>query len=183
MFRIGRCTDRWGRVAEFVAGCLLKAVGRKLLRIALLHYVDDYFGGDRASCIQSAKDSFARLVRCCLGESAIADRKLEHGNPLEILGVETLLREEGLYYWPAPDKVIKWKEVIRVARATKMLPAGSASKLTGKLSWGTQHSFKRIGRGMLRPLILHTKTGLPEISDETDLGLAWWEEILELELK
>jgi hypothetical protein len=106
-------------------------VGRRLLRIALLHYVDDYFAGDRASCIQSAKDSFARLVRCCLGASAIADRKLEHGNPLVILGVETLLREEGLYYWPSPEKVIKWKEAIRLARDTRLLPTGSASKLTG----------------------------------------------------
>ena len=158
-------------------------MGRRLLRIALLHYVDDYFAGDRASCIQSAKDSFARLVRCCLGASAIADRKLEHGNPLVILGVETLLREEGLYYWPSPEKVIKWKEAIRVACDTRLLPTGSASKLTGKLSWGTQHSFKRIGRGMLRPLILHTRAGSPEVSDETDLGLAWWEEVLDLELR
>ena len=27
------------------AGCLLRALGRRLLRIALLHYVDDFFGG------------------------------------------------------------------------------------------------------------------------------------------
>ena len=33
--------------AEHVSssGCLLRALGRRLLRIALLHYVDDFFGG------------------------------------------------------------------------------------------------------------------------------------------
>ena len=161
----------------------MKAIGRRLLRIALLHYVDDYFAGDRAACIESAKEAFARMVRCCLGATAIADRKLQHGNPLELLGVETLLKEYGLYYWPEEAKVNMWKIALREARATRWLPTGSPSKLTGKLSWGAQKCFKRIGRGMLRPLILHTKAGSPEVSDRTDIGLAWWEEVLELDLR
>ena len=57
----------------------------------MLHYVDDYFGVERAECVATAKETFARLVRACLGESSVADRKLEHGNPLTILGVEICL--------------------------------------------------------------------------------------------
>ena len=165
------------------AGCLLKAIGRRLLHIALLHYVDDYFAGDRQESVTIAKNVFAKLVRLCLGGSAIAERKLQDGNPLEVLGVDTELGPDGLVYWPAGDKVSKWLQCIKLARKTRLLPTGSSSKLTGKLSWGTQSCFKRLGRAMLRPLISHTATGSPTVTDETDLGLAWWEEVLGCELR
>ncbi len=161
----------------------MKAIGRRLLNIALLHYVDDYFAGDRRECIAIAKNAFAELVRLCLGGSAIAERNLLDGNPLEVLGVDTELGPAGLVYWPAADKVSKWLQCITLARETRLLPAGCSSKLTGKLSWGTQSCFKKLGRAMLRPLISHTAAGSPNVSDETDLGLAWWQEVLACELR
>ncbi len=89
-------------------GCLLKALGRRLLRLVLLHYVDDYIGADRAASAEVAKDTFARLVRACLGESAISPGKLSHGNPLTILGVDIELSMHGATFWPSQDKVEKW---------------------------------------------------------------------------
>ena len=68
----------------FTSGCLLKALARNLLKLILLHYVDDYFGVERAACAEVAKNTFARMVRACLGPTAISERKLEHGNPLTI---------------------------------------------------------------------------------------------------
>ena len=50
-----------------------KAVGRRMLRLALHHYVDDYYGADRQACVGVALDAFARLVRACLGAGQTKD--------------------------------------------------------------------------------------------------------------
>ena len=73
----------WHRVA-----CLLRALARRLLHLPILCFVDDYFSVETRGNEESAMKTFARLVRACLGESAVAPRKLEHGNPLIVLGVE-----------------------------------------------------------------------------------------------
>ena len=61
--------------------------------------------GDRAESIEIAKEVFARLVRACLGSSAISSRKLEHGSTLVILGIEIQLDAEGATYRPSPEKL------------------------------------------------------------------------------
>ena len=38
-----------------------------------------------------------RLVRACLGSSAIADKKLESANPLVVLGIEVHIHSDGLH--------------------------------------------------------------------------------------
>ena len=96
-------------------GSLLKALARRLLHIITLHYVDDYFGTDRDMSIEHAKLCFARLVRACLGQSAIASKKLEHGQCLVILGVEIRFSTHGATFWPSPEKVAKWCAEIEAA--------------------------------------------------------------------
>ena len=90
-----------------------------------LRYVDDFFGTDRESCIEHAKGCFARralavllvasschcarrVVKACLGETAISSRKLIAGNPLEILGVDVTLHRDGLRMVPSAAKLEKW---------------------------------------------------------------------------
>ena len=77
-------------------GSLLKALARRLLHIVTLHYVDDYFGADRAS------------------------KKLEHGHCLVILGVEIRLSTHGATFWPSPEKVGKWCAEIKAALVTNV---------------------------------------------------------------
>ena len=36
--------------------------------------------------------SFARLVRLCLGPTSVSARKLAHGNPLTILGIDLCIK-------------------------------------------------------------------------------------------
>ena len=83
MFGSVASVHAWHRVAS-----LLRSVARRILHLPLLCFVDDYFSVDRHTCAQAAMQYFARLVRACLGESAVAPRKLEWGNPLIVLGVE-----------------------------------------------------------------------------------------------
>ena len=92
--------------AVCAAGALLKAIGRRVLHLVLLQYVDDYYGPEQRDCVQHAMEVFARhpdrtsgqqplaftnarrLVRACLGKEAVQPRKLQCGLALEVLGVD-----------------------------------------------------------------------------------------------
>ena len=152
-------------------------MSRRILHLILLRYVDDYFGPDHAAAVESAKDVFARsdftlpwlhiiimfvcicrLVRACLGPSAISEKKLEAGNGLVILGVHVFTDQSprenyGINLWPSQDKVQKWVGKIGLALATLKMTSGEASKLSGGLQWACQMAFRRLGRAMLRPII------------------------------
>ena len=61
---------------------MLRSFARRILKIPVLRYVDDCFGADRLECVDVALGALARLVRACLGPTAIAKHKLEVGNGL-----------------------------------------------------------------------------------------------------
>ena len=123
---------------------------------------------------------FLKLVRCLLGSTAISERKLEHGNPLTILGVEATLRHEGASFRPNDEKALKWIDKIWDVMCKDCLHSGEASKLAGALQWATQNTFRRLGRAMLRPLFKQIRRRNPELSKELRLGLQWWMEVLSL---
>ena len=43
-------------------GHMLKSLARRLLKIPVLRYVDDYFGADRLQCAAGALSAFARSL-------------------------------------------------------------------------------------------------------------------------
>ena len=94
----------------------------------------------------------ARLVRCLLGRTAISEKKLSHGNPLVILGIETRILRDGIFWRPDAEKVQKWCARIQAALTVDCLYGGESSKLAGGLQWAGQRNFKRLGRCMLTPL-------------------------------
>lgn len=87
---------------------MITRICRKLLRVALLRYVDDLFSVERASLAppapshataaalrrrvrsqaRHALECVVRVVRALLGDGAIADRKTACGRPLVILGLQ-----------------------------------------------------------------------------------------------
>ena len=169
--------------------------------LPILHYVDDYFCAECEQCIQIAKECFARLVRACLGESSISDRKLEHGNPLTVLGIDMRLDVHGVAFWPSADKVQKWIQLMQLALDRGTLTGGEASKLAGKLQWACSTAFRGIGRAMIRfrihlanhafppphhvfvrPIINQIKVRSPSIKPRLRAALVWWVEVLQLRL-
>ena len=123
---------------------------------------------------------FIRLVRCLLGSTAISERKLEHGNPLTVLGIEVSLQHDGATFRPNEEKAIKWTDKIWDVLCKDCLHSGEASKLSGALQWATQHTFRRLGRAMLRPLFKQIRRRNSELTPELRLGLQWWMEVLSL---
>ena len=73
----------WHRIGD-----LLCKIARKLLHIALLRYVDDYFGPECLETMDHCLEVVARLFRCILGDDAVAIEKLECGATLGILGIQ-----------------------------------------------------------------------------------------------
>ena len=132
-------------------GALLRAIGRRVLHLALFQYVDDYYGPEHIEAVEHAMNSFARrvaiavacalslgrrgyarLVRACLGEEAVQKRKLHHGAELEVLGVDVRFSAEGVHMMPSRDKRYKWCCRIRDILADGTLHSGDASKLAGE---------------------------------------------------
>ena len=46
-----------------------------------------------------------RLVRLLFGADAIAEKKLEHGNPLTVLGISIEINDAGVVFQPDQEKV------------------------------------------------------------------------------
>ena len=123
----------------------------RCLHIPLLRYVDDYFSAERSECCRHALNCSSRLVHCLLGNSSIAERKLECGMPLTVLGLSVTLTMSGAFFVPDKKKIVKWRQRIEAALSARKMTSGQASKLAGALSWAASALFFRLGRAMLRP--------------------------------
>ena len=75
----------WHRIGDLIC-----KIARRLLHIALLRYVDDYFGPEILETMQHCLEVVARLCRCILGGDAVAVDKLECGATLGILGIQVI---------------------------------------------------------------------------------------------
>ena len=169
----------WNRVGAFLAHIAIH-----LLHLPLLRYVDDYFTLDHGECAEHGMRCFARVVECLLGRGALAADKLECGMPLEILGIIVSVEGRGVSLWPSPHKMEKWLLQIREAIACGTLSAGDASKLVGRLSFGAQHIFRKLGRAMLRPLYCQQYSPLAHgrIGPTLHLALQWWCTVLQQQI-
>ena len=136
----------WNRI-----GGLLFHVGRKLLHIPLLRYVDDLFSADRSQCAEHAMMCFARLVRAISGSSSVQERKLCCEAPLTVLGVTVTVESDCITVFPSAEKICKWTQQLEPIRASKVLHSGEAGKMAGRLGFASQHAFSKLGRSMLRP--------------------------------
>ena len=171
-------------------------IARKILKLVAFRYVDDLFGPERcvenvwrlqprvvmvlgacvagrAQTMEHAMQCVARLIRALLGKDSVADKKLECGETLKVLGIQLSMDRSGSCDWgcigrhaggagrrgyccrPAKDKAQKCQDVMRKALLKGELDAGAAQKLAGRLCWASQFMFRRLGRAMLRPIFHH----------------------------
>lgn len=163
----------WERI-----GAMLSALGRRLIFVPVLRYVDDFFCPERKKGLRDAMRQFAELVRIILGPSAVADGKLLFGNPLGVLGLSVAIDERGLVCWPLPEKRARWRAEIAAALQEGALERGRASKLAGRFCWAASHTFGRFGRALLPPLFEHARARHPSIPAHLRVCLQWWHEAL-----
>ena len=167
----------WERV-----GAMITTIVRRVLKIALLRYVDDLFAPERQSTAEHALQCVARLIRLLMGTEAIADKKLEWGSELVILGIQVSPLDTCFRLLPAKDKKVKCISVIDVALSTGTLLPGCAEKLAGRLSWAAQFMFYRLGRAMLRPIFDQRFSKVGKINSRLVLALKWWKKVLAMDL-
>ena len=129
--------------------------------------------------MKHAMECFGRLVRLLLGDEAVADHKSGVGLKLVVLGVEITVGQAGVQCRPAPDKVVKWLDLIDDALSRKHLAPGVASKLAGKLTWACGSMFRRLGRATLRPIFDQTTRRDGNMALELQHSLQWWKKVLQ----
>ena len=100
-----------------------------------------------------------------------------------ILGIQTEVAQMGVTLHPSDDKVVKWSRWIEDILKRGRLPGGEAGKLAGALQWAAQHSFKRLGRAMIRPIVAQEQKRTSVVDDQLRLALRWWLEVLQRGIK
>ena len=97
--------------------------------------------GLRPETVQHAMNCFARFVRLLLGTSAIADRKVECGASLVVLGVQVDLGHSGFRMRPAREKAAKCVAAVQQALASGVLNAGGCRCYHGSANcpWHSAH--------------------------------------------
>lgn len=161
-------------------GALLATLARRVLKIAVLRYVDDFFAPERRDSMKHALECLGRLVCLVMGKTAIAAKKLEAGIALVVLGLHISISDAGFRLLPADKKVQKCIKAIMRALKDKKLHAGCAEKLAGRLCWATQYMFYKLGRAMLRPIFDQKWTSTGEMSPGLVKSLRWWLHILKM---
>ena len=122
---------------DFSPFCFLSTCSRAA------RYVDDYFAVDVAAEADHSMQMFVRMVRSLLGHDAINEAKVEQGMPLEILGVDVAVSNEGIRLTVGTAKRKRWSDNVDQALQVGKLTHGEASKLAGRLSWASQACFKK----------------------------------------
>ena len=65
----------------------------------------------------------SRLVRVCLGHSAVAERKLEVAMPLTILGIQVAISDLGVRFTLNDSKRVEWqKQLVAALEDAKLCP-------------------------------------------------------------
>ena len=71
-----------------------------------------------------------------------------------------------------------WLGDIRRQLASGVKEPGEAAKLYGRLAFGGQRVFGRVGRAALRPLARQQRGSATRIAGRLSSALAWWEAFL-----
>ena len=140
-------------------------------------------------------------ARVFLGKDAVSAKKLNHGNPLVILGVMVELQPDGLKASVAPDKAEKWAVGVRRALDEKRLSQSDATRLGGRMNFLNANAFgrchalrwvpgecarerRRCGRAMLRPIYAQQNRPLrgARLSEQLRTSLKWCLDVLEMGL-
>ena len=165
-------------------GAFFRHLGRTLLMLPLGRYVDDFFAVDRSEDTEHALQCFGRLVRAVMGADSLSNEKMEYGHPLQVLGLHFEADMSGVSVRVTDDKPQKWLHDVREALQTCRPSSGQAAKLAGRLRFSAQHTFRKLGRAMLRPLFQQEHAPLKNgrIGTHLRLALQWWEQVLALRM-
>ena len=125
-----------------------------------------------------------RLVLALMGATAMAQRKMEFGPAVIILGIRVTPKRLCVKLELDEAKRKAYLELVCRALHNNCLTMGGASKLAGKLSFMSCWCFKRLGRAMLRPLFQHSHVPSRnnKLRNNLELALAWWGQVLQTKI-
>ena len=133
-------------------------IGRVILAVPVLHYVDDFSGVDPGDVADSGFDCFEEL-------SGLLNIKLKYSkrqkpeSKRELLGVVLGVEDRTATVFPRPDRREKLTKYIEEALEQNRLRAAEAEQLAGKIGFYQTAVFGRLGRAALRALYRRARFG------------------------
>ena len=136
----------YGRMAD-----LLCWLGRTLLLVGALHFVDDY-GAIEGS--ESADSSFRTIHQLweCLGLTFKESKKQYPGPEHRIQGVQMRINQDEFILAPAPERVKRMVSQLKETLLSENLTDEEAQRLAGKLQFMTETMMGAAMKSCLQPL-------------------------------
>ena len=162
----------WWRVARG-----LRSICRNILQLIIFYYVDDTHLVERGRTATSGKEAFQRLMRL-LGWELDPGKSTNMCTQVTSLGCSLTITKDDVRWALTPAKRDRWKEVR--ALQTNQLSSTEASKLHGRLNFGSQRVFGRVGRAALRPICFRqTQHSTLQLGEHLRSALIWWARFLD----
>ena len=137
----------WHRVGSFK-----RAVLRRLVRVAVCRYGDDFYGVDKKGVKVTVGVATSTLLPL-IGLPADEDKSDDHVASMAVLGIV-------LTYCPStlsttgevqPTKAVDWAWQLQGCVTVKFCGAGAASKMAGRLTHTVCQAADRVGRASIWP--------------------------------
>ena len=140
----------WWRIARG-----LRSICRNVLQLIIFYYVDDTHLVERGRTATSGKEAFQRLMKL-LGWELDPVKSTNMCTQVTSLGCSLTITKDDVRWALTPAKRDRWREDIMRALQTNQLSSADASKLHGRLNFGSQRVFGRVGRARSPSNLLST---------------------------
>ena len=164
----------WWRIAR-----ALRTIARNIFHLLVFYYVDDTHLIERAQTAEQGKVIFQTLMKT-LGWSLDQNKSTPMSTKVISLGCHLKITRGGVQWSLTDAKREKWMSDILSALQADQLSSTEASKLHGRLSFGVQRIFGRVGRAALRPIChRQLQPRALKLSNHLRGALIWWLRYLE----
>ncbi len=168
----------------------MQAILALLFAAVFLRFVDDLHGLDYSTpgdedwplAGPAGASGVARsVVTDLLGWQLDSCKSIQDSLRAEILGVDVHVDVEtaSLVFEVPDEKRSKWRTEVEGILARNYLTPSSATKLAGRLSWGSSAVYGRACRVHLAPLYQHARGASSRVSGRLRRSLQWWVSFLQ----
>ena len=154
-----------------------RAIMRRLFEAIIFYYVDDTHVIDVEPGSGEAVAAFQEVMSL-LGWALDTKKRQPSSSCVQSLGCQLSVHSNGVSWALDSEKRETWLGDIRRHLASGVMQPGEAAKLYGRLAFGGQRVFGRVGRAALRPLARQQRGRSTHIARRLSSALTWWEAFL-----
>ena len=167
-----------GVLAWWRCATAFRTILRRLFELIVFYYVDDVHQIELSSTGRAGRHVFCRVMEL-LGWGLDPDKSQPPSQRATSLGCTLEIGRAGLTWSLTEHKRLRWLGDIRRALDEDRLTSADASQLHGRLAFGAQRVFARVGRAALRPICWQQRGGgSTRLTARVRSALLWWQDFL-----